>query len=315
MCEDIRSVVIDNGSFIKAGFGGEDAPRIIFPSIIGKRKINEKEQVYVGDEVLDNQTDISMIYDPIQHGIITNWDHMEKIWQHTFYNQLVIAPEEHPVLLTEIPKADRQKMTQIMFETFNVPAMWVGNNLELLMMESKNMTGVSLCIGEGVSYVAPIYEGYWLSHATFRMDLGGRDLTEYLMKMLNEKGYCFQNRTEREIVRDIKEQLAYVALDFDEEMKKDSSQLEKLYDLPNGQVISIGNELFRCGEALSQPSLIGFQCMGIAKGIEETLSRCEIDIRYDMAENYCNKWWEYYAPWNCGTFGQRIKTCFPWQEN
>jgi actin-related protein len=145
----------------------------------------------VGDEAQQKRGVLRM-EQPIDHGIVTNWDDMEKVWHHTLYSELRVSAEEHPILMTEAslnPKQNRERMTQIMFEVFNVPALYVSVQAVLSLYASGRTSGVVLDSGDGVSHTVPIFEGYAIPHAVQRILLAGRDMTEYLRELLRQKGY------------------------------------------------------------------------------------------------------------------------------
>ena len=209
---------------------------------------------------------------------------------HAFFNELRINPEETNIMLTEAPqnpRANREKMTQIMFETFSVPAMYIGIQAVLSLYSSGRTTGIVLDSGDGVSHTVPIYEGYSLPHAVQRVDMAGRDLTEYMVKLLMESGHTFRTSAEKEIVRSIKEQLGYVALDFEEELTRSAKCTdEEEFELPDGSVIRVGNARFRCAEALFHPSHLGMEeTPGFAELVFNSIAHCDMDVRRDLYSN------------------------------
>jgi actin-related protein len=290
--------VIDNGTGIsKNGFGGEDQPRSVFPTVIGKPKYGNvmpdvkdySREWYIGQEAIELKGIMNLQY-PIEHGIVEDWPAMERIWNYSFYTDLRIDPSEFPVLLTEAPlnpRSNREKMTEIMFETFNVPAMYIATQAVLSLYASGRVTGCVIDIGDGVSHIVPIYEGFALSHAIQRIDLAGRDVSKYLQRLLRQRGYNFYNSGEKEIVRDIKEKLCYVALDPEKEimLSKKVSGMEKSYMLPDGEVIDIGIERFLAPESLFNPSVLGKELEPLDDVIVDTISECEVDLRRDLYSN------------------------------
>jgi actin-related protein len=287
---DKAPVVIDNGTkCCKIGFSSEDNPRAVVPTTVGVSRVSKDAAETVGEEPLKRR-DLYNIVHPIQRGIIQDLDNMEKIWHYAFYNELRIPPEEHPVLHTEPalnPKSNREKIAQVMFETFNVPATKIALQPSLTLISTGRTNGIVLDSGEGVTSIVPICEGMTLSHAMLRFHLSGIDLTDYLQRLMTERGYYLDTPSEQELIPDIKEQLSYVALDFNEEMSAthSSAEIEKQYEMPDGRMISLGNERFRCGEALFQPSLVGLPYPGFHQGIYNSINKCDMAIRRDLYSN------------------------------
>lgn len=207
-----------------------------------------------------------------------------------YSRELRVDPAEHPVLLTEAPlnpKANRERMTQIMFESFSIPAFYVAIQAVLSLYASGRTSGVVIDSGDGVTHTVPIYEGYSLPHAVLRIDLAGRDLTGWMAKLLMQRGYSFTTSAELEIVRDIKQSLCYVAEDYDKELKEAESNatLEKEYELPDGQMITVGPERFQCPEALFKPEMLGNEMTGMHLTTYNSIMKTDIDIRKDLYNN------------------------------
>jgi actin-related protein len=297
---DNPAVVIDNGSgMIKAGIGGEDAPRVNFPSVVGKPKFDriqqgEDKDFFIGSEAITKKGLLTLEY-PIENGIVKNWDYMSKVWHYTYYTELKTDPEEQPVLLTEAPlnpKKNREKMIQMFFEDFKVPSFYVFTQAVLALYASGRTTGLVVDSGDGVTHVVVIYDGYSIKHATQRMDLAGRALTEYLQQHLTEEGVSFKSTADKEIVKSIKEKLCYVALDFNQEMNdfqktkdKPESTKKAEYELPDGTKISVGDLRIRTPECLFTPSMLGMDIPGIHKQVFESVQKSDIDLRRDLFEN------------------------------
>jgi len=291
------ALVIDNGSGqVKAGYAGDDAPGAVFPSIVGTPKLASQmigidtQDVYIGDEAQFRRGVLQLSY-PIEHGVVTDWPMMNKLWEHTYYTELRVDPTEFAIMLTEAPRNpvhNREQMIRYHFEEYEVPKAYVCVQAMLSLYASGRTTGLILDSGDGVTHTVPIYEGYAMTHAISRLNLAGRDLTTYMGILLTRQGTALTTSAEKEIARDIKEKLCYVAEDYEQEVEKaktDSEELNKTYEMPDGRVITVKDERFMCPEALFSPMLIGKESGGMHQQCIDSILMCDIDVRRDLFRN------------------------------
>ncbi|XP_063001409.1 uncharacterized protein LOC134411503 isoform X2 [Elgaria multicarinata webbii] len=291
MGEELPAVIIDNGSGLcKAGLSGEQAPRTVVATVVGYPKSQAimfgpvQRECYVGKEAQAKRGILSFKY-PVEHGIVTSWDDMEKIWRYVFRRGLKMRPRERPVLLTEAPlnpASNREKMTEVMFEHFQVPAMFVGLQALMALYASARTTGLVLDSGDGVTLTVPIYKSHCLLHAISRINFAGRDITKYLATLLLESGHSFLSSAEKEIVKNIKENLCYVTLDPDHQKDKG---LVHQYILPDGNALRIDDQLFRAPESLFSPTDAGVTAPGIHQMILNSISKCDDSIHQNIWRN------------------------------
>lgn len=176
---------------------------------------------------------------------MTAWDDMERIWNHTFSNELHVSPEDHFVMLTEPPQnvaTNRPKMTEIMFETFKVSGFYLCSQPMLSLYAIGRITGIVLECGEDSTYAVPIYNSLVIGSATKRLDIAGRQLTENLTEML-QKGYNLgKTGAALGVAQEIKEKLCFVAPEYNQEPTETTTG--KIYELPDGKVITLGDEMY-----------------------------------------------------------------------
>lgn len=288
-----QPVVIDNGSgIIKAGFAGDQVPKCIFPNYMGRPKHIRimagalEGDLFVGPKAEDHRGLLSIRY-PMEHGIVNDWNDMERIWTHIYSkDELSTFSEEHPVLLTEAPlnpRKNREKAAEIFFETFNVPALFVSMQAVLSLYATGRVTGVVLDAGDGVTHAVPIYEGFAMPHSIMRIDIAGRDVTRYLKTLIRKEGFNFRTTAEFEIVRMIKEKVCYLAGNLQKEESVDTDKVA--YVLPDGNTLDIGQARFRAPEVLFRPDLIGEESEGIHEVLMYSIQKSDMDLRKMLYQN------------------------------
>ncbi|CEO59980.1 Actin-like protein [Penicillium cataractarum] len=293
-------IVIDNGSgTIRAGFAGEEIPSCYFPSFVGRPKHPRvmagglEGDSFIGQRAQDLRGLLKIRY-PLEHGIVTNWEDMESIWHYVYENELKTLPEEHPVLLTEPPlnpRANRDMAAQLMFEAFNVPALYMSIQAVLSLYASGRTTGVVLDSGDGVSHAVPVFEGFAIPNSIRRIDVAGRDVTEQMQLLLRKAGHVLHTSAEKEVVRMIKEKVCYVSLDPKREEKEWMNSYHKSdakaidYTLPDGHKIKIGQERYRAPEILFDPELIGLEYPGVHQIVQDAITRTDLDLRKSLYLN------------------------------
>jgi len=282
--EDSAKVVLDMGGFwCKAGFAGDDAPQVMVRSVVGA--IAGNEDALIGKAALGQGRSATLIY-PMEHGIVTDWAAMEKIWRHMFCNELHIDPKLHRLILTEAPlnpKTNRERMISIAFESFNVPAITVETKGVLALYSSGRTTGIVAHCGECASHTTPIYEGHLLPHAILRTDVSGRSVTENLVQLLVKRGFSFISAAHCDNVCMIKEKICMVQEDAN--VAPEFADVSCSCDLPDAHMITLGKERFDCTEVLFSPSATGRHDEGFHSMVFQTLMKCPIDVRKDMYSN------------------------------
>lgn len=287
-----KPIVCDNGTgFVKCGLAGDNFPAHMFPSMIGKPLMRYEEEfknvelkdVMVGDECAKHRALLETSY-PIENGIVRDWKGMINLYDYTFYERLKIDPKEHKILLTEPPmnpKENQKKMLQTMLETYNFEAAKVGVQAMLVLYAQGLLTGVVVDSGDGVTHIVPVWEGVVPQLLIKRLDVAGRHITRYLIKLLQVRGYNFNKSADFETVRQIKEKCCYVGYDLDVEKRLglETTVLMQSYTLPDGRVIKLGAERYQAPECLFQPSLIDNEKKGMQETLFGMIQEADIDLR------------------------------------
>lgn len=292
-------LVVDNGTgYVKAGWAGANFPQHSFPSIIGRPILRAEERgstlpsgaqikdIMVGD-LASEYRNYLQVTQPLEHGIVRNWEDMRHLWDYTFDEKLQVRTQGRKILLTEPPMnptKNREKMCEIMFEEYKFGGVYVAVQAVLTLYAQGLQTGVVVDSGDGVTHIVPVYDGFSLPHLTRRLDVAGRDVTRYLIKLLLMRGYAFNRTADFETVRQIKEKLCYMSYDIelDKRLAEETTALVENYTLPDGRVIKVGSERFEAPECMFQPALVDVEQPGCAEMLFNTIQAAPVDVRSEL---------------------------------
>ena len=293
MFDDVerKTIVIDNWSgYIKAGFCGEEGPRSVFSSVVGtpkyKSEFTNKSEYFIGNDAEDKRG-VLILSHPIKRVMVKNWDYIEKIWDYTFKYELKADPEDYDILIThplKNLKENVEKTAQIMFETFNVKALNLSHPTLLSLYASGKFEGMVIDFGDGTTQFSGIIDGYEIPEYSERINLGGKDITNYFDKLLNTKGVNVKiEKLDKEIIRDIKEKSGYIPLDYHEELK---SLKPFDYQLPDGTHILIDEKRIKYPMSLIfNPELKWREEKSFPKICKDLIMKCEDKDREKLFGN------------------------------
>lgn len=288
-------IVIDNGSWTtKAGFNGENAPRVVVPTLLGQSKkglfnlIEENSKSYIGRDVIANSSYLD-IHRPIKNGII-DAEKMEKIWSHIFTNELKVKPEAHNVFLTESihnSNKEREKIAEIMFEKFSIFNIHIEPQQVMSLYSTTKTSGLIIESGEGSTEIVPIYEGYIIPQGIRSSPIAGEFITNNILESIREKLKKLNVGNPIEQSRKIKEQFSEVSLD--DELTRNFETLtvndRNIFTLPDGNVINISNEKFLAPEVIFRPEINSLDCSSLQQLVHDSINSVDIHLKKDFISN------------------------------
>ncbi|RAL08790.1 beta-actin [Aspergillus homomorphus CBS 101889] len=265
----LPAIVIDNGSgYIKAGFAGDEKPRAVIPSVVGHPHDVGVNGYCVGGEAM--RCNNLCLTKPIQHGLVTDWDDLERLWDYTIFDGLHTTPQDRNVMITQAPLttlAERRYKAQTLFESFGVAACHFASQPFLSLFSGGRSTGLSLDIDT-------------IDPAVWRLDFGGRDITDYLLRLFVQLGYDSMGTND---ARMVKEDLCFVAINFNREIRKLGRRLVS-YTLPNRRNVLVGEQRFKATETIFDPYRSGLDD-GIHNYVFDSIMKCEPEIQPQLFGN------------------------------
>ena len=312
-------IVMDNGSgSTKLGYAGNSDPQWVIPTLIAMRDgskpassgvkkslLMEDLDFYIGDEATRRHNAKSHILGyPIRHGQIDNWDMMERYWEACMFQYLRCEPEDHPVLMTEPPlnsPENREYTAEIMFESFNVPSLYIAVQAILALAASwasgrstdnkTPLTGVVVDAGDGVTHAIPVVDGYVITSAIRSIPIAGREITVFLQQMLKERETTIPASELGDIVKCVKEQQCYICPDIVEEFKRFDQEPKKYFT--KGPVTGaksysyeLGYERFLAPEIFFSPEMASADIAApLPDLVDEVIQMCPVDSRRSLYRN------------------------------